>query len=73
MKFSADKEVQKLASLYAGKPGWSCKARDRGHAKLVTPRGQVIAVPFTPSDHRAILNMRAHLRRVDRELEGATA
>jgi hypothetical protein len=72
MKFSVDKDVQKLAVEFASKPGWSVKPRGaHGHAKIVAPNGHAVPVSKTPSDNRTFLNLRGQLRRLERECMGA--
>jgi hypothetical protein len=47
-------------------PGWQYRrtnAGRRGKPRLIAPDGKRIILPNTPSDHRAVLNTRAQLRR----------
>lgn len=57
-----DREVTRLidAAVEAG-----CRIHHQGrkHVVLATPAGGLVTVSRTPSDHRAIHNMRADLRR----------
>jgi len=47
--------------------GWRVDATRRGgHVRLVHPDGGVVVASGTPSDHRALANLRAQLRRVER-------
>lgn len=45
--------------------GWSLATRARGaHHRIVSPGGQAVVFPRSPSDWRAIRNFRAEVRRV---------
>jgi predicted RNA binding protein YcfA (HicA-like mRNA interferase family) len=47
--------------------GWRVELTRRGgHVRLVHPDGAVVVAAATPSDHRALANLRAQLRRVER-------
>src|ERR1051326_3644052 len=37
--------------------------RDKKHSVWRNPKGQIIVIPYTASDHRAFLNLRSVLRR----------
>lgn len=43
--------------------GWSVAKTRGNHVKWVSPTGAVVFSASTPSDHRAIYNIRAQLRR----------
>jgi hypothetical protein len=43
--------------------GWKVHVAGTGHLKLKDKGGRSIILPSTPSDHRASLNARAHIRR----------
>lgn len=46
--------------------GWGVEQTRKGHLKLTHPTGAVVFAASSPSDHRAIKNMEARLRRVER-------
>jgi predicted RNA binding protein YcfA (HicA-like mRNA interferase family) len=47
--------------------GWRVDATRRGgHVRLVHPDGGVVVASGTPSDRRALANLKAMLRRVER-------
>lgn len=43
--------------------GWTAEITKGGHRRFTSPEGEVVFGPFSPSDHRAIRNMVARLRR----------
>lgn len=46
--------------------GWQIVATSKSHIKLTHPSGAVVFAGSSPSDRRAIRNMEARLRRVER-------
>lgn len=46
--------------------GWSVQPTRSGHLKLRHPDGPLVFTGSTPSCPRAVLNLRAHLRRIER-------
>jgi predicted RNA binding protein YcfA (HicA-like mRNA interferase family) len=47
--------------------GWRVELTRRGaHVRLVHPSGAVVVAAGTPSDCRALANLRAQLRRIER-------
>lgn len=50
----------------ARRRGWSVEPTRSGHLKLQHPDGALVFSGSTPSCPRAVLNLRAHLRRVER-------
>lgn len=48
--------------------GWKVVRRKGGHMKLTGPGGEIVFTSSTPSDHRATLNLIAHLRRLGLEV-----
>jgi len=47
--------------------GWQVELTRRGgHLRLVHPAGGLVVAASTPSDRRALANLRAQLRRVER-------
>lgn len=48
--------------------GWSVEVTGGNHYKLKGPRGQIVFCPGTPSDHRALKNLKAMLRRQGAEV-----
>lgn len=54
-----------MLNRLAGEPGWSVTLRRRsGHYRIAAPDGRVYFASSTPSDHRAVRNLRAALRRM---------
>ena len=47
--------------------GWTVRRLRSGHLKLSHPSGSFVVVSRTPSDHRAWLNLRSTVRRIERE------
>ena len=47
--------------------GWRID-RGKRHFKCKAPNGGLVTIPSTPSDHRALLNARAQLRRAGADL-----
>lgn len=47
--------------------GWEVKKTGGGHLKWVSPKGEVVFSPYSPSDYRGFKNMKAHLRRAGLE------
>lgn len=50
--------------------GWSVQPTRSGHLKLRHPDGALVFTGSTPSCARSLLNLRAHLRRVERQEVG---
>ena len=51
--------------------GWRVELTRRGgHVRLVHPDGGLVVAASTPSDHRALANLRAQPRRVERLAAG---
>jgi predicted RNA binding protein YcfA (HicA-like mRNA interferase family) len=46
--------------------GWQVAPTCGGHWKLTHPGGGIVVTSSSPSDHRALANLRAQLRRVER-------
>jgi predicted RNA binding protein YcfA (HicA-like mRNA interferase family) len=46
--------------------GWSLQLTNGGHWRLRHPSGAVVVTSSSPSDGRALANLRAQLRRVER-------
>lgn len=57
-----NKDVQQVTRALR-KQGWHIGRTRKGHMKLTSPLGRVVVTPSTPSDRRAVLNMRAQLRK----------
>lgn len=53
-----DKLIRQLRAY-----GWHVDTTSRGHWKLTSPAGQVVIASGTPSDHRALKNLMAQLKR----------
>jgi hypothetical protein len=46
--------------------GWRVQPTRGGHWRLLYPGGGIVVMSSTPSDRRAIANLRAQLRRAER-------
>lgn len=57
-----NRELRELARLYEAQ-GWKVTMRNNGHLKWEAPNGFVYFSSQTPSDHRAILNIKKDLAR----------
>ena len=55
------KELRSLLEL-ATQQGWRVEQRNSNHYKLVSPTGKVVFTSSTPSDHRALENIKRDLR-----------
>jgi hypothetical protein len=44
--------------------GWKHEQRGNGHILLISPNGQTLTMAATPSDHRALKNVMADVRRL---------
>lgn len=62
MKFSQCKEVHQLVKSLV-KAGWEPIKKSR-HWQVRSPKGDVLTIPNTPSDGRALMNFKSDLRRV---------
>jgi predicted RNA binding protein YcfA (HicA-like mRNA interferase family) len=58
----AVKEVLRQAAAQ----GWQVQPTRSGHVRLVHPAGTVVVTSSTPSDCRALANLKAQLRRAAR-------
>ncbi len=70
MHYSRDKEISRIVDALV-KQGWIYR-RGRKHGVLVAPTGRSLAVPGTPSDHRAMRNF-AHSVRLLEACRGSGA
>jgi predicted RNA binding protein YcfA (HicA-like mRNA interferase family) len=50
--------------------GWLVMRTRGGHWRLRHPNGGIVVTSSTPSDRRAVLNMRAQMRRAERGIAG---
>lgn len=57
-----DPEIRRLVEA-AKRHGCRVERKGSGHLAVYAPNGDIINLPFTPSDHRAVLNCRSQLRR----------
>lgn len=64
MKRHSDKEYQKLIDELSGK-GW-VGVHGKKHYKMRSPGGRGISFPSSASDHRAILNIKSTIRKIER-------
>jgi hypothetical protein len=55
------KELKLLLEL-ASDQGWQIEKRNNNHYKLIAPNGKVVFTSSTPSDRRAIENIKRDLR-----------
>lgn len=55
-----------LRQLLAAHPHWRPSPTGSGHLKLTSPTGAVVYAGSTPSNWRALKNLRAQLRRLER-------
>lgn len=53
----------KLILVRAESQGWSVALTRRNHYKLVSPTGEVVYCPSTPSEYRGIKNLLAELKK----------
>ncbi|MGB0817833.1 MAG: hypothetical protein ACPGQQ_02915 [Candidatus Puniceispirillaceae bacterium] len=65
------KDVKKLVKDLR-KRGWTV-TQGRGHYKAEHPKGGFIFMSLTPSDHHAVANMQADVRRLERQHRKAHA
>ena len=65
MKHELRRELEKARNR-----GWSVEPTRAGHLKLRHPDGALVFTGSTPSCARSLLNLRAHLRRVERQEVG---
>jgi hypothetical protein len=59
------RDLQKLIT-YAQARGWTVTKTASGHIRLRHPSGALIYTGSTPSDHRAVRNAAADVRRAER-------
>lgn len=66
---SHNKEVQQIVQEAEAR-GWVVERVRKGkHGKLIHPSGlRFVCISSTPSDHRAVKNLRAMIARIEREL-----
>lgn len=55
------KEIAKLSQL-AINQGWKVERNKNNHLKFLAPNGNIVFVSSTPSDHRALENIKRDLR-----------
>lgn len=61
-KFSSDKNINTLVHWLLKQRRW--QIRQGRHSVLISPTGQRLAIPSTPSDHRAYLNFKHDVSRL---------
>jgi hypothetical protein len=59
------RELKRLIETAAAR-GWTATTTRNGHIRLAHANGAVIYTGSTPSDHRAVRNAAADLRRAER-------
>ena len=52
----------------ASASGWRVARTRGGHWRLLYPNGGIVVLSSTPSDHRALRNVRAQMRRAERRI-----
>jgi hypothetical protein len=57
-----NKELEQLKAQ-AEAQGWVIQLRKTGHYRWLSPTGGFVVTSSTPSDHRAVLNIRRDLKR----------
>ena len=62
MANDASRQIRDLV-LWLGSHGWHAVIGKNGHWRLTGPSKQVVCLPFSPSDRRALFNARSRLRR----------
>lgn len=70
MQKSLRRKLARTPELYellakAETDGWSIEETKRSHIQLKGPNGALIHTGGTPSDHRAVRNLRAQIRRAE--------
>lgn len=58
---SSRREVQALVRV-AEQQGWTVEHTKNNHLKWLSPRGGIVYSSSTPSDHRALANLKRDLR-----------
>jgi predicted RNA binding protein YcfA (HicA-like mRNA interferase family) len=59
------KDVKSLVKEAAAR-GWQATTTRNGHLRLTHPHGGLVFIAGTPSDHRAMTNMRCEIKRQER-------
>ena len=62
-------EAYRTLARAAREARWKITRHGSGHLRWQSPAGVVVTTAATPSDHRAVLNDRARLRRAGLTLE----
>lgn len=65
MRRITNKDLKALVREYEDK-GWQVVDRGTGHLQMRPPKGPPVFFACTPSDHRALLNIRKMFERVER-------
>jgi predicted RNA binding protein YcfA (HicA-like mRNA interferase family) len=52
----------------ASASGWQVARTRGGHWRLLHPNGGIVVMSSTPSDYRALANLKAQLRRAERRI-----
>lgn len=63
-----NKEIDKVIKELVAE-GWKKACTGSGHIKLTPPKGKPIFIASTPSDHRAIHNILALIKRTKKALD----
>jgi predicted RNA binding protein YcfA (HicA-like mRNA interferase family) len=62
------KDVMRVINEVAS-AGWLVERTRGGHFRLVAPGGQSVIAASTPSDPRALLNMKSRIKRIQQEYQ----
>jgi len=63
LKLSKDKNINTLVNDLIS-VGWKYKRRKK-HGSIISPKGNMIIIPSTPSDRRAFYNFRQGVRAIN--------
>lgn len=63
-RFSTDKSVNQFVKSLVGE-GWSYQPPKGRHPRIVSPNGQPVVFPTSPSDWRVLRNMKAKIKRIE--------
>lgn len=64
-RYSNDKDINQEVRILI-KSGWKVKNGSK-HARVISPAGQHLTIPSTPSDRRAWLNFSRDIRQINKK------